>query len=189
MSLFGTARDASLIRHINRELVNNIIEQQIGYYKINLERSEYNLYGEANGTKMFNDPVLINCLIERTPPEWNTDNFGPDVTQDITCRFLKDDLAGYDEDPINYVATGYMNGGYTSTISTSYNIVPEVGDVIAWNNDYYEVDSVVENQLFVGKQPEYSFSSDNDNFGLSISIIVSAHYSRVEKLGIRLERL
>ena len=34
MSLFGTSRDASLIRHIGRELINNIIEQQVGYYKI-----------------------------------------------------------------------------------------------------------------------------------------------------------
>jgi hypothetical protein len=189
MSLFGTKRDASLIRHINRELINDIIEQQVGYYKINLERSEHNLYGEANGTKIFNDPVLLNCLIERTPPTWDTDNFGPDVKQDITCRFLKDDLAGYDEDPLNYVATGYMNGGYVLTITNSYNIVPEVGDVLTWNNDFYEVDSVVENQLFVGKQPEFSYSADNDNFGLSISIIVSAHYSRAERLGITVERL
>ena len=37
MSLFGEARDISLFRHINRELINNIIEQQVGYYKIILD--------------------------------------------------------------------------------------------------------------------------------------------------------
>ena len=72
MSLFGTSRDASLIRHINRELINNIIEQQVGYYKIDLAKTTSNIYGESNGQKIFFNPVLINCLIERTPPTWET---------------------------------------------------------------------------------------------------------------------
>ena len=49
--------------------------------------------------------------------------------------------------------------------------------------------STIENQLFVGKDPGYSYSTDNDNFGSSISIIVNAHYSRRERLGITLDRL
>ena len=179
MSLFGTARDASLIRHINRELINNIIEQQVGYYKIDLTKTTSNMYGEANGTKIFHDPVLISCLIERTPPTWETDSFGPDVKQDLIVRFLRDDLAG-----IN-LSTELSDGGKGFT----YGIVPEVGDVMLWNNDYYEVDGTIENQLFVGKDPSYSYSTDNDNFGSSISIIVNAHYTRSERLGITQDRL
>jgi hypothetical protein len=79
MSLFGTARDASLVRHINRELINNIIEQQVGYYKIDLAKTTSNMYGESNGQKIYYDPVLVNCLIERSAQEWTTDSFGPDV--------------------------------------------------------------------------------------------------------------
>ena len=179
MSLFGTARDASLIRHINRELINNIIEQQVGYYKIDLTKTTSNMYGEANGTKIFHDPVLISCLIERTPPTWETDSFGPDVKQDLVVRFLRDDLAGIE------LSTELSDGGKGFT----YGIVPEVGDVMLWNNDYYEVDGTIENQLFVGKDPSYSYSTDNDNFGSSISIIVNAHYTRSDKLGITQDRL
>ena len=179
MSLFGTARDASLIRHINRELINNIIEQQVGYYKIDLTKTTSNMYGEANGTKIFHDPVLISCLIERTPPTWETDSFGPDVKQDLVVRFLRDDLAGLE------LSTELSDGGKGFT----YGIVPEVGDVMLWNNDYYEVDGTIENQLFVGKDPSYSYSTDNDNFGSSISIIVNAHYTRSDKLGITQDRL
>jgi len=179
MSLFGTARDASLIRHINRELINNIIEQQVGYYKIDLTKTTSNMYGEANGTKIFHDPVLISCLIERTPPTWETDSFGPDIKQDLVVRFLRDDLAG-----IN-LSTELSDGGKGFT----YGIVPEVGDVMLWNNDYYEVDGTIENQLFAGKDPSYSYSTDNDNFGSSISIIVNAHYTRSDKLGITQDRL
>ena len=179
MSLFGTSRDASLIRHIGRELINNIIEQQVGYYKINLAETTTNMYGESNGSKIYYDPVLVNCLIERSAQEWTTDSFGPDVARKIQLRFLKDDLAGTN------LSIELPEGGK----GFQYGILPEVGDVVVWQNNYYEVDDVLENQYFVGKDPDYSYSTDNDNFGSSISIIVNAHYTRVEKLGIEKDRL
>ena len=179
MSLFGTPRDISLMRHINRELVNNIIQQQVGYYKIDLTKTTSNMYGESNGAKIYYDPVLINCIIERTPPTWETDSIGPDIKQDITVRFLRDDLAGIE------LSSELEGGGRGFT----YGIVPEVGDILLWNNDYYDVDGTIENQLFVGKDPGYSYSTDNDNFGFSLSIIVNAHFTRNERLGITQDRL
>ena len=179
MSLFGTARDASLVRHIGRELVNNIIEQQVGYYKIDLAKTSLNMYGESNGEKIYYNPVLVNCLIERSAQEWSTDSLGPDVNRKIQLRFLKDDLAGTN------LSIELPEGGR----GFQYGIYPEVGDVVIWQNNYYEVDDILENQYFVGKDPDYSYSSDNDNFGSSISIIVNAHYTRVEKLGIEKDRL
>ena len=179
MSLFGANRDISLFRHINRELIHNIIEQLVGYYKIILDKTTSNMYGEASGTKFYYDPVLINCLIERTPQVWESGDFGPDVQQDLTVRFLRDDLAGID------LSVEFSNGSKGST----YGIVPEVGDVMIWDNDYYEVDGVVENQFVVGKNPTYSLSSDNENFGNSLSIIVSSHYVRPERLGFTQERI
>jgi hypothetical protein len=178
MSLFGTARDASLIRHIGRELVNNIIEQQVGYYKIDLTKTTSNMYGESSA-KIFYNPVLVNCLIERSAQEWKTDSFGPDVDRKIQLRFLRDDLKGYE------LSIELPEGG----CGFQYGIYPEVGDVVLWQNNYYEIDDVLENQYFVGKDPDYSYSLDNDNFGSSISIIVNAHYTRVEKLGIEKDRL
>ena len=179
MSLFGTSRDASLIRHINRELINNIIEQQVGYYKIDLAKTSLNMYGESNGEKIYYNPVLVNCLIERSAQEWSTDSLGPDVNRKIQLRFLKDDLAGTN------LSIELPEGGR----GFQYGIYPEVGDVVIWQNNYYEVDDILENQYFLGKDPDYSYSSDNDNFGSSISIIVNAHYTRVEKLGIEKDRL
>jgi hypothetical protein len=179
MSLFGTARDASLVRHIGRELVNNIIEQQVGYYKIDLTKTTSNMYGESNGSKIFYNPVLVNCLIERTPPTWKTDSTGPDVDQDLTVRFLRDDLAGYE------LSIELPDDGK----GISYGIFPEVGDILLWDEAYYEVDGIIENQYFVGKNPNYSYSSDNNGFGSSISIIVNAHLTRAEALGITQDRL
>lgn len=162
MALFGGSRDISLFRHINKELINNIIQQSVGYYKIVLDRTESNLYGESL-TKTYNDPILVNCLIERTPQTWTETEFGADVTQDITVRFLRD-------------------------ILVDIQLVPEVGDVMLWQENYYEISGTVENQLFVGKDPSYAYD-DTTDFGSSISIIVNAQYIRPEKLGLKQERL
>ncbi len=163
MALYGGARDISLFRHINKELINNIIEQQIGYYILNLTNTPSNIYGESLN-KIYNDPVLVNCLIERTPQTWRETEFGIDVTQDITVRFLRD-------------------------ILVDIQLVPKIGDIVLWQESYYEISNLIENQLFVGKDPSYSYSNDNDDFGSSISIICKGHYTRAEKLGITQDRL
>jgi hypothetical protein len=163
MALYGGSRDISFIRHINKELINNIIEQQIGYYILALDKTSSNLYGESL-QKTYNDPVLVNCLIERTPPTWTETDLGTDVTQDITVRFLRD-------------------------ILVDIQLVPKVGDIVLWEESYYEISSLIENQLVVGKDPSYSYSSSTDDFGSSISIIVTAQYIRPEKVGLSKERL
>ena len=163
MALYGGSRDISFIRHINKELINNIIEQQIGYYILALDKTSSNLYGESL-QKTYNDPVLVNCLIERTPPTWIETDLGTDVTQDITVRFLRD-------------------------ILVDIQLIPKVGDIVLWEESYYEISSLIENQLVVGKDPSYSYSNSTDDFGSSISIIVTAQYIRPEKVGLSKERL
>ena len=162
MALFGGSRDISLFRHINKELINNIIQQSVGYYKVNLEKTTANVYGESL-IKSYNNPVLVNCLIERTSQEWAETEFGTDVTRTITVRFLRD-------------------------ILVDIQLVPEVGDVMLWQENYYELSGIVENQFVVGKDPSYAYDDTND-FGSSISIIVTAQYIRPEKLGLKQERL
>ena len=39
MALYGEARDISLFRHINRELIHNIISQQCVLYKYDIEET------------------------------------------------------------------------------------------------------------------------------------------------------
>ena len=162
MALFGGSRDISLFRHINKELINNIVQQSVGYYKIALDKTSSNLYGESL-IKTYNDPILVNCLIERASQEWTESDLGADVTRSINVRFLRD-------------------------ILVDINLVPEVGDVVLWHENYYEIAGIVENQLFVGKDPSYAYD-DTTDFGSSISIIVNAQYIRPEKLGLKQERL
>ena len=57
-----------------------------------------------------------------------------------------------------------------------------------WYEGYYEVDSIVSNQLFVGKDPDYAYSEGLDQFGYDVSIICQTHYVPADKLGITKER-
>ena len=163
MALYGKNRDILLFQGLNTELLHKIIEQQVGYYKPVLDNTPANLYGEAQN-KTWLGPVLIKCLLDRGEQEVVNDDFGVDRNRTLNVRFFRKDLV-------------------------DANVVPEIGDAILWNEDYYEVDNLVENQLFVGKDPSYPYSDTVDNFGSSHSIILECHYTRPERLGIKEERI
>ena len=163
MALFGTVRDAMMQIGVAHEFVNNVATQQIGYYKVVLPDTQPNVYGEAL-VKSYIGPVLLNLLIVRGDFTTTIDSFGPDSRRDVEFRFLKVDLE---------IA----------------NVVPETGDVIMYNELYYEVDNTNENQYFLGKDPNYSYSQGLNEFGQSFSIICFTHLTTPERLGITQERL
>jgi hypothetical protein len=163
MALFGSIRDAGMIIGVAQEFVANVVTEQIGYYKVILPATQPNVYGEAL-VKDYIGPVLLNCLIVRNDFTTVTDSFGPDSRRDVDFRFLKVDL--------EYA-----------------NVVPETGDIIMYNELYYEVDNTNENQLFLGKNPQYAYSQGLDQFGASISIICNTHLTSPERLGITIQRL
>jgi hypothetical protein len=158
MSLFGGSRDISLFNTVSKELINDIIQTEVGYYKFVLERTTSNVYGESTG-KVFYEPVRIACLMKKEDQAWSADDFGSDVDQNIDFRFLKKELK-------------------------DINLVPEVGDILLFKNNFYEIDTKVENQLILGKDPDYAISTGATDFGNSHSIILTGHLSTVEKLNL-----
>jgi len=158
MALFGGSRDISLFRSLNKELINDIIQTEVAYYKFALEQTKVNVYGEAPGKNYF-EPLKIACLINKEDQSWSSDDFGSDVNQTVNFQFLKDELR-------------------------SINLIPEVGDLLLFRNNFYEVDSKVENQLILGRDPDYAISTETVDFGDSFSILVNTHISRVDKLNL-----
>ena len=59
MALYGGARDISLFQKVNRELMGNIITQQCVYYKLRLNETKVNMYGEAAGARYYKEPVIF----------------------------------------------------------------------------------------------------------------------------------
>ena len=52
------------------------------------------------------------------------------------------------------------------------------------HNNFYEVDERIENQLILGRDPDYAISTETVNFGESFSVLINTHLSRVEKLNL-----
>jgi signal peptidase I len=188
MALFGTQRDVSLFRHMSRELMGDIITEQCAFYKYKLEETKINLYGEAAHEKYYMGPVLLNTLVERTDEIYPESELGTDFNKEIQFSFLRDDLLGKNED-FNGDGMSYTN----TTSSYGADLVPQVGDVIMYNEGYYEVHDVISNQYFVGKNPDYPNSpnpinaplnGDLSNYGSNISVICKTHYVQADKLGI-----
>ena len=158
MALFGGSRDISLFHNLNKELINDIIQTEVAYYKFALEQTKINVYGEAPGKQYF-EPLKIACLIDKQDQSWSSDNFGSDINQTISFRFLKESLQ-------------------------NINLFPEIGDLLLFKNNFYEVDERVENQFILGKDPDYAIATETIDFGKSFSILLNTHISRVEKLNL-----
>ena len=158
MALFGGHKDISLFQTLNSELIKDIIQTEVAYYKFALEQTNVNVYGEAPGKNYF-EPMKIACLIERDDQAWSSDDFGSDINQSIKFNFLKKELK-------------------------DINLIPEIGDLLLFRNNFYEVDSKTENQLILGRNPDYAISTETTDHGDSFSILLNTHISRVEKLNL-----
>jgi hypothetical protein len=163
MALFGSTRDITTFKYMTREVMENIVSQLIGYYKIVLTDTPTNTYGEALN-KTYIGPVLLNCLIQRGDFEFVQDDFGPDNTRQMEFRFFKDHLI-------------------------QANVFPEVGDIIMYNEYYFSVDVVSENQFILGKDNQYAYQPGLENFGNSYAVIIKAHQTSGDRLGIVQNRL
>ena len=180
MALYGSQRDFSLIRHINRELIGDIMSQQCAYYKLRLEETKVNLYGEAAGAKYYHAPVLLSAIIDHMDEEYPDDEFGVRYYQNVDFKFLRDDLLERNLE---------FNKDYDQADYFGADLEPEVGDIIFYYGGYYEVDETIDNQYFAGKKPEYSYGGDNNiinpglqNFGRDMSVICKTHYTPVNKI-------
>ena len=162
MALFGSARDASLVRSINRELINDFIDMEVAFYKLSLEDTRSNMYDESD-SKVYYQPMRINCLIEKGEKNYVGEDAGYDSTREGFFNFLRDDLK-------------------------DKNIIIEEGDIIEYDNEFYEIDGVGASQYFAGRNPTHDIGfveGDREEFGLSIAVRVTAHVTRRNRLNIQ----
>ena len=169
MALYGTSRDVSLFRHINRELLHDIISQQCVFYQLQAAETKVNIYGESSGAKYYEEPVILNMLLDLGDITSPTGDMGVDYDLPITFKFLKDDLV-------------------------DANVLPKIGDIVMWYEGYWEVENTNANQLFVGKDPAYPYNENPlnpglENFGSNLSIMCVCHYVPADRVQITKERI
>ena len=130
---FIPQKEFDLINQMNEELIDEILGQSVDIYKVNIENTESNLYGEST-TKFYDIGFRVNCLINYNEPEVEQTEFGADVNSSIEMYFQRNNLA-----------------------SGSLNFYPEMGDIVDWNSHYWEINGTTEPQLIAG-HPGYNHS-------------------------------
>ena len=149
-SRFYSQKDLDPFDKFNKELVGNlsteqdgIINQPVIIYKVSVTDTEVNMYGETSQGKVFKPGVQIVALVNAEDQTTTTDEFGPDLQQNAEFSFIRQSLV-------------------------DINFVVEIGDVINWNNGYWEISSINENQL-VGGQTDYNHSVVCNTYLIRIS--------------------
>ena len=145
---FIPQKEFDLINQMNEELIDEIVGQSVDIYKVNIEKTDENIYGEST-TKYYEVGFRVNCLIQFNEPEITQDEFGADFGGNIEMYFQRENLS-----------------------SGSLNFYPEIGDIVDWNDSYWEIDGVTEPQLVAG-HPAYKHQ-----------IKATAHYARLSSLQI-----
>jgi|TARA_R110000787_G_scaffold218451_1_gene327224 hypothetical protein len=131
--LFLGKKERDLVKQVNDELIEKIIGQQILYYPIDIETTNFHeLYGEAI-KKTFLSPIRVYALVEFT--EYSTEYLesgGIDKTWEINVHFHRRRLT---EDQDLYIREG---------------------DFVLYGDFYYEIVKLSEPKKLFG-QVDHSF--------------------------------
>ena len=134
----------------------NYSNMTVGYFKINLEDTVTNMYGEAL-EKWYYPPLSIKCLLERGDQTNPDDEFGVGISQTLTVKITKDSFQ-------------------------AINILPEVGDVLTDQEKYYEVKDVNINIITI---PGTTTANPTSGTAGSIILYgLTCYLTRITKLNI-----
>lgn len=156
MPLFFGQRDAGLVHKFNMELVHDVIDTEVALYKLSLVNTATNIYDESD-KKVYHQPIKIPALVNRQEQTFEGTELGQDYNQLADFGFIREYLKQID----TYV---------------------EVGDLVEYNGEYWEVDGIQENQYFGGKNPDYSFATER--WGHNVSIIATTHLTRRSRINL-----
>jgi hypothetical protein len=123
--LFLGKKERDLVKQVNDELIERVVGQQVLYYPIDVEHTNFHsLYGEAI-EKTFLPPVRVYALVTWEGMQTTTDTFGVDKMSTITINFHK------------------------RRLSEDQDIFVREGDFVLYGSFYYEIVTLSEpRQLF-----------------------------------------
>jgi len=131
--LFLGKKERDLVKQVNDELIEKVIGQQILYYPIDIETTDFHeLYGEAI-EKNYLSPVRVYALVEFT--SYGTeqmDGFGLDKTWEISVHF------------------------HRRRLTEDQDLFIREGDFVLYGDFYYEIMKLEEPKKLFG-QVDHSF--------------------------------
>ena len=131
--MFFGEKERDLVKQVNDEIIERVIGQQVLYFPLDIEHTNYHpLYGEAI-EKTFLPPVRVHALVEFQGIESNyTENMAVDKSTKIKINFHK------------------------RRLTEDQNLFVREGDFVRYGEVFYEIVKLIEPKLLFG-QPEHRF--------------------------------
>jgi len=131
---YFSPRDQRLIRSLNDELLNDIIQTEVVVYRIAPDKTSTNIYGETSGKnkKSYYKGIKINAYVDRGELTTEPNDF-IDKKQATVFKFLYHEFKGL-------------------------GVYLQEGDIIDFNSRIHQIDNVAGQEQLLGGIPEKSFS-------------------------------
>lgn len=135
----------------------NYTNMTVGYFKINLEQTVTNMYGESV-EKWYYPPLEVKCLLERGDFSNPTDEFGVEIAQTLTVKIIRDQFL-------------------------ALNFIPEVGDIVTDQERYYEVDTLNTSIITIPGATSQN-ATPGQTAGEIVMYTLTCHLTRTTKLNL-----
>ena len=125
--LFLGKKERDLVKQVNDELIEKVIGQQILYYPIDMQTTNFHdLYGEAI-EKTFLDPVKIHAMVKYESEQTSATPLGVDRVERISVLFHK------------------------RRLTEDQDLFVREGDFVLFGEIYYEILSLAEPKWLFGQ--------------------------------------
>ena len=115
-----------------------------------------------------------------------TEHIEQEVTNEIYESISENKIAEIIKEYYNIKVTDTLIESYVELASSNlFNVDPVVYEIRKLN----KVDTVIENQFFLGRDNNYQLERRNDKFGTSVSFLCKTHMTRADKVGLSKQRL
>ena len=132
MPIYFSDIDVKTLKNISEQLVQNIMDVEVLYFKLNPQKMESNIYGQAKKkTVSYYPGILIKCLVFHNPHDIGYQNV--------------------------YTYKDYTTFKFLNSTLQKHNLYPEIGDVIEWDNLFWEITKITQQQL-IGNRTDLEWS-------------------------------
>jgi hypothetical protein len=127
--MFFGKKERDLVKQVNDELIERVIGQQVLYYPVSIEHSDYHsLYGESIN-KTFLPPIRVYALVKWDGIQTEyLNSYGVDKNTTITIHFHK------------------------RRLTEDQDLFVREGDFVAYDNRHYQIVSLAEPKRLFGQQ-------------------------------------
>lgn len=127
--LFAGKKERDFTKQVTAELQERVIAQHLLYYPIDIERTNFNFYGEAV-VKTYLPPIYVNAAVTWEGYKTTSTATGVERLPSIKVHF------------------------HRRRLTEDQNLMIRLGDVVLYNEQYFEIVSETNERLMFGQEKE-----------------------------------